>query len=100
MNMPTLVVDQTSFSELGYSAPVICDNSNETMGTVAIREGRRQERETYILTEENILVLFAVVTLVLRTWPDSSLSLVLYDSNSLTWAYSRHLESTSETRAL
>jgi hypothetical protein len=74
--MPTLVVEQTSFSELGYSGPVICDSSNETMGTAAIREGRRQERETYILTEENMLVLFAVVTPARRAWPDSSLSLV------------------------
>jgi len=82
MNMPTLVVEQTSFPELGYPGPVICDNSNETMGTAATREERRQERETYILTEENMLVLFVVVAPVRRTWPDSSLSLVLSDSNS------------------
>jgi hypothetical protein len=79
MNMPTLVVEQTSFPELGYSGPVICDNSNEIIGTAATREGRRQERETYILTEENMLVLFVVVAPVRRIWPDSSLSLVLYD---------------------
>jgi hypothetical protein len=96
--MPTLVVEHMSFSELGYSGPVICDSSNETPGTAAIREGRRQERETYILTEENMLVLFVVAAPVLRTWPDSSL--VLYDSSSLTWAYSRHLESASKTRVL
>jgi hypothetical protein len=73
MNMPTLVVKQTSFSELGYSGPVIWDSSNETMETAAIREGLRQEEETYILTEENMLVLFVVVAPVPRTWPDSSL---------------------------
>jgi hypothetical protein len=72
MNMPTLAVEQTSFSELGYSGPVIRDSSNETLGTAAVREERIQEEETYILTEENMLVLF-VVARVPRTWPDSRL---------------------------